>query len=190
MATCSYHPWWHVRHVRSWGFESRTCSMCFNWKMWQDIRVHLKAIGVSDSSLDEARLLLAWAGQCIRNSIFSLDRNFAEGYRENTECYYMRPIKAWFHDARNQNLMALFQCSWPCQSVIVSWDYVVSWVKFQITHSRRALSAIFPRGASQRYLRWLLRENLNLKRPWNNPRVRWKRTKARTRYFPVQMWVV
>ena len=35
----------------------------------KDIRGHLKAIGVRDSSLDEARLLLARAGQCIRNSI-------------------------------------------------------------------------------------------------------------------------
>ena len=33
----------------------------------KDIRGHLKAIGVS-----EARLLLARAGQCIHNSIFSL----------------------------------------------------------------------------------------------------------------------
>ena len=31
----------------------------------KDIRGHLKAIGVSDSSLDKARLLLARAGQCI-----------------------------------------------------------------------------------------------------------------------------
>jgi len=52
----------------------------------KDIRGHLKAIGVSDSSLDEARLLLARAGQCIRNSILSLDRK----YRENTECYCNR----------------------------------------------------------------------------------------------------
>ena len=35
----------------------------------KDIPGHLKTIGVSDSSLDEARLLLARAGQCIRNSI-------------------------------------------------------------------------------------------------------------------------
>ena len=42
----------------------------------KDIRGHLKAIGVSDSSLDEARLLLARAGQCIRNSILSLDRKY------------------------------------------------------------------------------------------------------------------
>ena len=33
----------------------------------KDIRGHLKAIGVSDSSLDEARLLLVRAGQCICN---------------------------------------------------------------------------------------------------------------------------
>ena len=159
-------------------------------KCGKDIRGHSKAIGVSDSSLDEARLLLAWAGQCFRNSIFSLDLKYCGRLSRKYWSYYMRPIKAWFHDARNQNLMAFFQCSWPCQRVIVSWDYVVYWVKFQITHSRWALSAIFPRGTSQRYLRWLLRENLNLKRPWNNPQVRWKRTKARTRYFPVQMWVV
>ena len=37
----------------------------------------------------------------------------------------MRPNKAWFHDTQNQNLMALFQCSWPCKSVIVSW--VILW---------------------------------------------------------------
>ena len=48
----------------------------------------------------------------------------------------------------------------------------------------------FPRGlsGSQMYLGLLLRENLNLKRPWNNPQVRWKRKKARTRYSPVQTW--
>ena len=44
----------------------------------KDIRGDLKAIGVSDSSLDEARLLLARADQCIRNSIFSLDRKYCE----------------------------------------------------------------------------------------------------------------
>ena len=43
----------------------------------KDIRGHLKAIGVRDSSLeDEARLLLARGGQCIRNSIFSLGREY------------------------------------------------------------------------------------------------------------------
>ena len=35
-------------------------------KCEKDIRGHLKAIDVSDSSLDEARLLLARAGQCFR----------------------------------------------------------------------------------------------------------------------------
>ena len=43
----------------------------------RDIRGHLKAIGVSDSSLNKSRLLLAKAGQCIRNSISSLtDRKY------------------------------------------------------------------------------------------------------------------
>jgi len=44
----------------------------------KDIQSDLKAIDVSDSSLDEARLLLARAGQCIRNSVFSLDRKYRE----------------------------------------------------------------------------------------------------------------
>ena len=44
----------------------------------KDIQGDLKAIDVSDSSLDEASLLLARAGQCIRNSIFSLDRKYCE----------------------------------------------------------------------------------------------------------------
>jgi len=44
-------------------------------KCGKDILGHLKAIGVRDSSLDEAfRQLLARAGQCVCNSIFSLDR--------------------------------------------------------------------------------------------------------------------
>jgi len=42
----------------------------------KDIQGDLKATDVSDSSVDEARLLLARAGQCIRNSIFSLDRKY------------------------------------------------------------------------------------------------------------------
>jgi len=36
----------------------------------KDIRGHLKSIGVRDSSLDEARLLLARAGQCIHSFLF------------------------------------------------------------------------------------------------------------------------
>ena len=66
MATCSYSQ--IVGGTRGPSVTNPAHVHCvLIGKCDKDIRGHLKAIGVSNSSLDEARLLLARAGQCNRS---------------------------------------------------------------------------------------------------------------------------